>query len=33
VHPFRLRKGGLGFYQVDMAPVHAKMRDYFLKNR
>jgi hypothetical protein len=33
VHPFWLRKGGLGFYQVDMAPVHAKMRDYFLKNR
>lgn len=33
VHPFWLRKGGLGFYQVDMAPVHARMHDYFLKNR
>jgi hypothetical protein len=33
VHPFSLRKGGLGFYQVDMAPVHTKMRDYFLRNR
>ena len=29
VHPFELRKGGLGFYQVDMAPVRAKMHDYF----
>jgi hypothetical protein len=29
VHPFELRKGGLGFYQVNMAPVHAKMHDYF----
>ena len=29
VHPFELRMGGLGFYQVDMAPVHAKMHDYF----
>lgn len=33
VHSFVLRRGGLGFYQVDMAPVHAKMRGYFLKNR
>jgi hypothetical protein len=30
VHPFDLRKGGLGFYQVDMGPVHAKMHDYFV---
>jgi hypothetical protein len=29
VHRFELRKGGLGFYQVDMAPVHARMRAYF----
>ena len=29
VHSFELRKGGLGFYQVDMAPVRAKMRAYF----
>jgi hypothetical protein len=30
VHQFELRKGGLGFYQVDMGPVHAKMHEYFV---
>lgn len=29
-HRFELRKGGLGFYQVNMQPVHARMREYFL---
>ena len=29
-HRFELRKGGLGFYQVNMQPVHAKMREYFI---
>jgi hypothetical protein len=33
VHPFDLRKGGLGFYQVDMGPVHAKMHDYFASKK
>ena len=28
-HRFELRKGGLGFYQVNMAPVRARMREYF----
>jgi len=29
-HRFELRKGGLGFYQVNMEPVHAKMHEYFV---
>jgi len=29
LHEFRLRRGGLGFYQVDMAPVNEAMRAYF----
>ncbi len=29
-HQFELRKGGLGFYQVNMQPVHARMREYFI---
>jgi hypothetical protein len=29
-HRFELRRGGLGFYQVNMAPVHVKMREYFI---
>jgi hypothetical protein len=29
IHRFELRKGGLGFYQVNMQPVHEKMREYF----
>ena len=29
LHEFRLRKGGLGFYQVDMAPINEAMREYF----
>lgn len=29
VHEFELRKGGLGFYQVNMAPVYVKMRKYY----
>ncbi len=28
MHSFELRKGGLGFYQVNMEPVHARMREY-----
>lgn len=31
LHEFRLRRGGLGFYQVDMAPINDAMRDYFQK--
>jgi hypothetical protein len=33
VHEFRLRRGGLGFYQIDMAPVHEALRAYYWKNR
>ncbi len=29
MHRFELRQGGLGFYQVNMEPVHARMREYF----
>jgi hypothetical protein len=29
---FLLRRGGLGFYQVDMAPVHAEMRKHYRNN-
>jgi len=29
IHQFELRKGGLGFYQVNMEPVREKMRAYF----
>jgi hypothetical protein len=29
IHRFELRKGGLGFYQVNMQPVHVKTREYF----
>lgn len=30
MHSFELRKGALGFYQLNMTPVHAKMRAYFV---
>lgn len=33
IHQFELRKGGLGFYQVNMAPVRARMREYFIGKR
>jgi len=29
LHEFRLRRGGLGFYQVDMAPINEAMREHF----
>ncbi len=29
LHEFRLRRGGLGFYQIDMAPVNAATRKFF----
>jgi len=32
-HSFELRKGGLGFWQVNMAPVNERMRDYFWARR
>ena len=32
-HSFELRKGGLGFYQVNMQPVRARMREYFTGER
>lgn len=28
-HEFRLRRGGLEFYQIDMAPVYAKTREFY----
>lgn len=33
VHEFRLRKGGLDFYQIDMAPLNDAMRRYFRAQR
>jgi hypothetical protein len=32
-HKFELRKGGLGFYQVNMAPVYAKLREYYTSGK
>ncbi len=32
-HEFYLRKGELGFYQLDMAPVYKKMRKYYIEKR
>ena len=29
-HRFELRKGGLGFYQVNMQSVHAKTHEYLI---
>jgi hypothetical protein len=29
VHSFELRRGGLGFYQLNMLPVEAALRDYY----
>ena len=28
-HEFLMRKGGLGFHQVDMGPVHERMREFY----
>lgn len=28
-HRFELRKGGLGFYQINMKPVHEALRDFY----
>ena len=33
VHQFRLRKGGLDFYQIDMAPINTAMRKHFREQR
>lgn len=33
LHEFRLRKGGLGFYQVDMAPINDAMHRYYRNRR
>lgn len=34
VHTFELRRGGLGFYQLNMLPVEQTLREYYLgKNR
>lgn len=30
---FQLRKGGLGFYQIDMKPIHNRIRDYYEQKR
>jgi hypothetical protein len=32
-HEFRLRRGALGFFQLDMAPVHEALREYYWKNK
>jgi hypothetical protein len=32
-HEFLMRKGALDFQQVDMAPVHARMRDFYRSQR
>jgi len=32
-YSFYLRKGGLRFWQLDMAPVYSSMRDYFSSNK
>jgi hypothetical protein len=29
LHAFLLRQGGLGFYQVEMAPIYAKTRKFY----
>lgn len=29
IHHFELRKGGLGFYQLNMAPVYAAMKEFY----
>lgn len=31
VHEFQMRRGGLEFYQIDMAPVHEKTREFYRK--
>ena len=28
-HEFLMRKGALGFHQVDMGPVHERMREFY----
>ena len=33
LHEFRLRRGGLGFWQVDMAPVNEAMRAWYASRR
>jgi len=33
VHEFYLRKGGLDFYQIDMAPINDEIRKYFRERR
>ena len=33
LHEFALRRGGLGFYQVDMAPVNEDMRAWYRSAR
>ena len=32
IHNFKLRKGGLGFYQVDMSEIYEDMREYYRDN-
>ncbi len=32
-HGFRIRRGGLEFYQIDMAPVYAKTREFYRNRR
>ncbi|HEW97489.1 MAG TPA: hypothetical protein ENF37_02435 [Beggiatoa sp.] len=33
IHDIQLRKGGLAFYQINMAPIYADMRQYFKNAR
>jgi hypothetical protein len=32
-HEFELRKGGLGFYQIDMKPISDRIQDYYEQQR
>ena len=33
IHHFELRKGGLGFYQLNMAPVYAVMKEFYREHQ
>ncbi len=33
IHHFELRKGGLGFYQLNMAPVYAAMKEFYREHQ
>lgn len=33
IHTFRLRRGALGFYQIDLAPLHEDLRRFYWKDK